>query len=232
MCGRFTLTAEIGLLEERFAFKATDLQYAPSYNIAPSQPVLAVIDDDGGHRAGYLRWGLVPSWAKDPAIGNRMINARVETVADKPSFRQALRRRRCLVLADGFYEWRRTGKTKQPMYIRLSSHQPFAFAGLWDVWRDPAGTPLYTCTILTTTANSLLSPLHHRMPVMLDPTAEAIWVDRSVVASQELLAWLTPYASENLAAYAVSQLINSPHNNSPECIVPVTPAVSEGEFWF
>jgi putative SOS response-associated peptidase YedK len=226
MCGRFTLTAEMGLLEARFIFQAGELAYSPSYNIAPGQPVLAVIHQES-NRAGYLRWGLVPSWAKDAAIGNRLINARVETVAEKPSFRQALQRRRCLILADGFYEWRRKGKTREPMYICLQGHQPFAFAGLWEVWRDATGTPLYTCTILTTTANTLLQPIHDRMPVILDPLLEAIWLDRSMTTPRELLALLQPRGSEEMDAFAVSSQVNSPRNNSPACIAPVTAQGSE-----
>jgi len=226
MCGRYTLTAELGELEARFDFEATDLQYTPSYNIAPSQPVLAVLGD-GANRAGYLRWGLVPSWAKDPAIGSRMINARAETLADKPSFRQALRKRRCLILANGFYEWQRIGKTKQPMYISLQGHQPFAFAGLWEVWRDAAGTPLHTCTIVTTAANAVLQPIHERMPVILDPAAEAVWLDGSVTTPHDLLPLLQPYRAEDMQAYAVSTEVNAPRNNAPSCIAPIHPEVSE-----
>jgi|AMFO01.1.fsa_nt_gi putative SOS response-associated peptidase YedK len=223
MCGRFTLTARLELLEERFAFQATDLPYTPSYNIAPGQPVLTVIHAEEGSRARYARWGLVPSWAKDPAIGNRMINARVETVADKPSFRQALRRQRCLVLADGFYEWQHLGKTKQPMYISLHGHRPFAFAGLWDVWQAPTGTPLYTCTILTTTANTLLRPVHHRMPVLLDPAAEAYWLDQNIETPDILLPLLQPYPPAQMQMHPVTRLVNSPLHNSPACITPLAP---------
>ena len=221
MCGRFTLTAEIGRLEERFAFETSEVQYAPSYNIAPSQPVFAVVQH-ATRRAGYLRWGLIPAWAKDPAIGNRLLNARAETAAAKPSFRAALRRRRCLVLADGFYEWRRQGKTKQPMYIRLHDHQPFAFAGLWEVWRDAAGTPLSTCTILTTAATASFRAIHHRMPVLLDPAAEALWLDRRVEDPEVLRPLLQPYASMPLQAYAVAPLVNNPRHNSPACIAPLS----------
>jgi putative SOS response-associated peptidase YedK len=221
MCGRFTLTADIALLAERFGFDAAELSYTPSYNIAPGQQVLTVVND-GTPRAGYLRWGLVPSWAKDPGTGHRLINARAETVAEKPSFRQALRQRRCLVLADGFFEWQHTGTTKRPMYIRLRDHRPFAFAGLWDTWRDPAGTPLTTCTILTTDANALLTPIHQRMPVILPPAAEAVWLDRRRTAPEELLSWLEPYDSESMEAYAVSPAVNSPRHNAPECIAAAT----------
>ncbi len=225
MCGRFTLTAAVPELEARFQIEVTTLPYEPSYNIAPSQQVLSVIHDGTQARAGYLRWGLVPSWAKDPAIGQRMINARVETVAEKPSFRQAFRRRRCLVLADGFFEWRRSGRTKTPMYIQLHGHQLFALAGLWDTWHDPQGVRLSTCTLLTTAANSLMAPIHHRMPVILTPEAEAIWLDRSVQDSALLLPRLRPYASEALEAFEVSREVNSPHHNTPACIEPVIHAI-------
>ena len=225
MCGRFTLTAEPTLLAERFAIDLAGVSWQPSYNIAPSQPVLAIIND-GTIQASQLRWGLIPSWAKDPGIGNRMINARSETVAEKPSFRSALQRRRCLVLADGFFEWRQDSRGKTPMYIRLHDHRPFAFAGLWDTWHDAAGTPLRSCTILTTEANTRLQPIRQRMPVILPPTAEATWLDHGVTTPTALLPLLVPYASEAVEAYAVSPLVNSPRNNTPACVAPVT--LSEG----
>ena len=221
MCGRFTLTADLAYLQERFALEAPQGDdYTPSYNIAPGQSVMAVINEDG-KRATWFRWGLVPSWAKDPQIGHRLINARAETIADKPSFRRALRQRRCLVLADGFYEWRKRGKHKQPMYIGLHDHQPFAFAGLWEMRRDADGAALSTCTIVTTTANTLLQPIHERMPVILHPTAEALWLDQHLVEPQPLLAVLAPYAPEAMVAYPVSSLVNAPRHNSPACIVPL-----------
>ena len=221
MCGRFTLTTDIALLAERFHFDPTGLPFTPSYNIAPGQQILTVLNDGTHSHARYLRWGLVPSWAKDPSSGHRTINARVETVAEKPSFRQALQRRRCLVLADGFFEWRQNGATKTPMYIALHGRPPFAFAGLWDTWRDATGTPVSTCTILTTTANALLVPIHHRMPVILHPEAEAAWLDRHLTAPEALLALLTPYAPDSMEAYAVSQAVNSPRHNVPDCLAPV-----------
>lgn len=220
MCGRFTFATDRAVLQERFACDTSALTYTPSYNIAPGQDVVAVIND-GTNRAGTLRWGLVPSWARDPSIGNRLINARVETVAEKPSFRQALRQRRCLVLADGFYEWRRTATGKEPMYIRLCSQQPFAFAGLWEVWRDAAGTRLATCTLLTTAANDFMQPIHHRMPVILDPAAEASWLDRRVTEPDVLLPLVTAPLATPLEAYAVSSAVNTPRNNTPACCEPV-----------
>jgi putative SOS response-associated peptidase YedK len=221
MCGRFTLTTDAAQLQERFACDLTTLPYTPSYNIAPSQEVLALMHTEK-IQAGYLRWGLVPSWATDPRSGHRLINARAETVAEKPSFRQALRKRRCVILADGYYEWQRTDTGKIPMYMRLREHQPFALAGLWDVWRDASGTALTTCTILTTAANDLMRPIHARMPVILTAAAEAVWLDHDVTAPQKLLPWLIPYASADMEAYAVSPVVNSPRHNTPACIEPVS----------
>lgn len=220
MCGRFTLTADREQLEERFSFQATSLAVTPHYNIAPSQPVLAVIGAEE-RRGGFLRWGLIPSWAKDPSIGDRMINARAETAAEKPSFRRALQKRRCLVLADGFYEWKKEGKSKTPMYIRLQSHQPFGFAGLWETWQSPDGAKIHSCTILTTEPNALMAPIHHRMPVILSREGEAVWLDRAVETPEQLLPLLAPYPAEAMEAYAVSTAVNSPRNDTPGCIAPL-----------
>jgi putative SOS response-associated peptidase YedK len=221
MCGRFTLTTDPDRLAEHFSFRAANVSYSPRYNIAPSQSVLTIIDDEGEHRAGFLRWGLIPSWAKDASIGNRMINARAETVAEKPSFRRALQKRRCLVLADGFYEWRKEGRTKTPMFITLKSREPFAFAGLWETWKPPTGDPVHSCTIITTSPNSLMATIHDRMPVILPHTAESLWLDRTVTDPQALLPLLTPYAPELMEAYAVSPLVNSPRNDNAACIEPL-----------
>ena len=221
MCGRFTLTTDLEPLEERFLFRAKDLSSKPRYNIAPSQPVFTVIRDEKGNRAGFLRWGLIPSWAKNAEIGNRMINARAETMAEKPSFRRALQKRRCLILADGFYEWRQEGKKKTPLFISLASREPFAFAGLWETWRPPDGEPIHSCTIITTTPNSLMEPIHNRMPVILAREAEALWLDRTVDDPQKLLPLLVPYAEMLMDAYAVALTVNSPKNDSPACIASV-----------
>jgi putative SOS response-associated peptidase YedK len=220
MCGRFTLTTDLDRLEERFSFRATNLRYVPRYNIAPSQHVLTVLDGEGRY-AELLHWGLIPSWAKDPAIGNRMINARAETLAEKPSFRRALQKRRCLILADGFYEWKKEGKKKAPMFIGLKSHEPFAFAGLWETWKSAEGEPIHSCTIITTEPNTLMTSIHNRMPVILSRDAEAVWLDRTVEDAQELLPLLVPYAAKVMDAYAVSPLVNSPRNDTPACIEPV-----------
>jgi putative SOS response-associated peptidase YedK len=224
MCGRFTLASEVAQLQERFAFEPGEMVVQPSYNIAPGQDVVTVVRDGAVNRSEWLRWGLVPSWAKDVKIGYKMTNARVETVAEKPSFRSALRQRRCLVLADGYYEWRREGKQKIPMYIRLSSHNPFAFAGLWETWQGAEGEPLLTCTILTTAAHAALQAIHHRMPVILDPVRETLWLDREVTDPEQLLPLLNPALPEAIEAYAVSTWVNSARNNSPACIEPLSNA--------
>lgn len=221
MCGRFTLTADLEQLEERFSFHASPLSLTPRYNIAPSQAVLSIIRDEAGTRGGLLRWGLIPSWAKDADIGNRMINARAETVAEKPSFRRALQKRRCLIVADGFYEWRQEGKKKTPIFITLPSQAPFAFAGLWETWRPPDGEAIHSCTIITTTPNSLMESIHNRMPVILTRGAETVWLDRTITEPEKLLPLLVPYPATEMAAYAVASLVNSPKNDSSACIVPV-----------
>jgi putative SOS response-associated peptidase YedK len=183
--------------------------------------VLTVLDADDGRRAGFLRWGLIPSWAKEPSIGDRMINARAETVAEKPSFRRALQKRRCLILADGFYEWRAEGKRKTPMFISLASREPFGFAGLWESWRSPTGETVRSCTIITTAPNALMESIHNRMPVILPREVEARWLDRSIEDPARLLPLLAPYPAGEMDAYEVAALVNSPRNDSPACIAPV-----------
>ncbi len=230
MCGRFSLVSEIGELQGRFEFAGAGLPLAPRYNIAPSQPLLAVLNG-GERRAALLRWGLIPSWAKSASVGNRLINARAETVAERPSFRTALARRRCLVLADGFYEWQRTGKARKPMRIIMKSGEPFAFAGLWDSWRDPEGEIVRSCTIITTAANELLRPVHERMPVILPRELEPFWLDDDVRDTGALSNVLAPYPVEAMEMYEVSSLVNRPSNDGPEVVVPVgeeAPPVPKG----
>ena len=219
MCGRYSLVASIAELGDRFGFDGADAAYSPSYNVAPTQGVLTVVAENEARRAVRMRWGLIPSWAGEASIGSRMINARAETVAEKPSFRTALRRRRCLVLADGFYEWRRTSAGKHPMRITMASGEPFAFAGLWDTWRDPQDETVISCTIITTVANDLLRPIHDRMPVILPRGAEEFWLDHDVREPEVLREVLIPYTPDALAAYEVSTLVNSPANDGPELIV-------------
>ena len=220
MCGRFSLTADLGELARRFEFEGNWNELEPNYNVAPTQNVLTVIDDGDNRRGGFMRWGLIPHWAKTPSIGSRMINARAETVAQKPAYRSAFKRRRCLVLADGFYEWQRIGKVKKPMRIVMQSGEPFAFAGLWVVWKDPEGNTVPSCTIITTEANDLLRPIHNRMPVILPREMEQFWLDRNVQDSAALENTLTSHPSELMKTYQVSTLVNSPRNNGPDILAP------------
>ena len=171
-------------------------------------------------RIGPLRWGLIPSWAKDPAIGNRLINARAETVAEKPSFRSAFAKRRCLVVADGFYEWRKTGKGKVPVYITLRSKRPFGFAGLYEHWKAPDGKEIRTCTIITTDSNELVRPIHDRMPVILPKAVEDRWLDPGEHDRGRLQALLQPYPSEEMDAYDVTTVVNNTRHDAPDCIAP------------
>ncbi len=223
MCGRFTLTADQDSFEDRFSLTGFDLGWVPSFNIAPTQEVLTVTNDGSENRPELMRWGLVPSWAKDPKIGNRMINARSETLTEKPSFRTAFKRRRCLIPADGFYEWKREGKAKKPMLITANPGGLFAFAGLWETWKQPDGSWLLTCAIITTSANEFMTSIHDRMPVILPREAEGAWLDPDSEDVGALSELLLPYPSDRMHAHEVSTLVNSPRNNSPECIAPVAP---------
>jgi putative SOS response-associated peptidase YedK len=222
MCGRYTLITLADFLNV-FPWIAGPDQPPPSrYNIAPSQPILAV-PNDGKNKLELYQWGLVPSWAKDPAIGNKMINARAETLATKPAYRSAFKRRRCIIPADGFYEWRKEPNgTKTPMYIRRRDHKPFAFAGLWEVWRSADGTELPTCTIVTGEPNALVKPIHDRMPVILTPEAMRKWLDPAELPPEELLKLLNPYPAEEMEATPVSKVVNSARTDSKECIEAIT----------
>lgn len=222
MCGRFTLTLNSQKLAEAFSEFRPPPGWQPRYNIAPTQPVAVVANNSRG-QIDFFRWGLIPSWAKDPKIGNRMINARAETLAQKPSFKTAYRRRRCLVLADGFFEWRRNpdAKTKTPMYIRLASGEPFAFAGLWEAWQSPDGSTVLTCTVITTTPNELVAQIHNRMPVILPRTAYNAWLDPAERPPQMFEPLLKPYPAAEMTAYPVSTQVNNPRADSPACIAPV-----------
>ena len=217
MCGRYSLIADMGELQERFGFDGSELTHAPRYNVAPTQMALTVTN--GSERRGsYMRWGLIPPWAKSASVGNLMINARAETVAEMLSFRTALQRRRCLVLADGFYEWQGKGSSRRPMRITMASGEPFAFAGLWDAWRDPKGEVVRSCAIITMSANESLSPIHDRMPVILPRELESLWLDHDIQDYASLAGILTPYTTNEMALYEVSSLVNSPANDGPELI--------------
>jgi putative SOS response-associated peptidase YedK len=221
MCGRFTLTADPTQLQESFPEVSFPTQDKPRFNIAPSQPVL-VLPNDAKSTADYFTWGLIPSWAKDPEIGSRLINARAETLGEKPSFRGSYKYKRCLVFADGFYEWQVQpgSKAKTPYFIKLDSGKPFAFAGLWDEWHSPDGSQIKSCTIITTEPNELMSKLHNRMPVILPVSAYTQWLDPSPQKPEDLQNLLVPYPARQMTAYPVSTLVNSPGNDLAECIVP------------
>jgi putative SOS response-associated peptidase YedK len=222
MCGRFTLTVDPAELQDTFTDFIFPSKFAPRFNIAPSQPVLA-IPNNGASKADFFIWGLIPMWAKDPSIGNRLINARGETVAEKPSFRGSFKYKRCIILADGFYEWKAGSgkKPKTPYYIHMKDRKPFVFAGLWDSWEGPDGSSIKTCTIITTEPNELMATLHNRMPVILHPRDYAKWLDDAPQTPENLLPLIKPYPADNMSAYPVSTLVNKPDNESPELVVPV-----------
>lgn len=221
MCGRYALTIDPGDLQAAFPEFTFPMQGSPRYNIAPSQPILA-LPNDRKNQADFFVWGLIPSWAKDPSIGNRMINARAETLAEKPSFRSAYKYHRCLIFADGFFEWQaRPGiKSKVPHFIRLKSKAPFAFAGLWDRWQPADGSEVCSATIITTEPNELMATLHNRMPVILKSNTYTQWLDPAPQSPDRLQNLLVPYPTEEMEAYPVSMLVNSPGNDRAECILP------------
>ena len=194
---------------------------SPRYNIAPTQPIPVVLEtiEDKTRQFKLLHWGLIPSWAKDAKMGAKLINARAETVTEKPAFRSAFKKRRCLVLADGFYEWQQQNGKKQPFYFRLQDGQPFAFAGLWEHWEGAEGEAIESCTILTTEANDLLQPIHDRMPVILDAKDYDRWLDPTVQKPDDLKSLLKPYRSQEMTLYPVSAKVNNPKYESPNCIV-------------
>lgn len=219
MCGRFTLKADTGEVQKAFDLENVGEEIQPRYNIAPSQPI-AIITNHNPKQLTYVKWGLVPSWSKDPAIGNKMINARSETASEKPSFRSAFKRRRCLIPADGFFEWTKQGKKKVPMYIHLENNEIFAFAGLWETWQSPDGSELQTATILTTDPNELIKPLHHRMAVILEPDTYDTWLSPDEMPADALMPLMTAYPSEKMRVYEVSTQVNSPANDNPNIIEP------------
>jgi putative SOS response-associated peptidase YedK len=223
MCGRFTQNSEMAVLEERFGVATRGLELKPRYNLAPGQDASVIIQTPE-RRLTMMRWGLVPAWSKDPFTGPKPINARAESAPDKPSFRQAFRRRRCLVPADGFYEWRLPevkGGPKVPLIFCRRDRAPFAMAGLWESWHGDEGLKLLTFTILTTEANDLIRPVHDRMPVILLPENESLWLDPNQHDPQALAHLVQPYPDRLMEAYEVSPAINSPAHEGPELIAPV-----------
>lgn len=218
MCGRYALILSGRALAEHFDLPTVPT-LGPRYNIAPTQSVPIVRAGSAEPREWCeVRWGLIPFWAKDASIGARMINARSETAAEKPAFRQAVRRRRCLIPASGFYEWSRRGGAKQPFYIHLSDSRPLAFAGLWERWRPSESDPVESCTILTTSPNPVVAELHDRMPVILPPERYDEWLSAAELASERLVTLLSAFPAEEMEAYPVSRHVNSPANDDPACI--------------
>ena len=222
MCGRFTLAVEEGELQAEFQGIDFPTQFARRYNIAPSQPVLA-IPNDGKHTADFFIWGLIPSWAKDPSIGNRLINARAETLAEKPSFKASFKHKRCLILADGFYEWKPTPgtKAKAPHYIQMKSAKPFSLAGLWAEWQNSDGGELRSCTIITTVPNELMAPIHNRMPAIIQPGDRNAWLDPAVSELEVLARLIRPFPADLMRAFPVSTLVNNPAIDRADCIVSI-----------
>ncbi len=230
MCGRFTLALTPEELAEAFDLIDVPDDAGPRYNIAPTQQV-AAITSEAPEIAQMLKWGLIPSWAKDPSMGAKLINARAETVASKPSFRSAYERRRCLILADGFYEWKREGTARRPHRIRLGTGAPLTFAGLWESWQSPAGPQVRTCTIITTTANELVEEVHTRMPVIVSPDDRGTWLEEDG-GGRESARLLRPYPAEEMVLEPVGTRVNSVHNDDPSCLVPVQMELpAQGELW-
>lgn len=228
MCGRYTLIRLSDFTDMFPWIHLPDELPPPRYNIAPTQPV-AVVPNDGSNKLDFYHWGLIPYWAKDKSVGNRMINARAETLASKPAFRDALKRRRCLIPTSGFYEWRKSpdGKTKQPMYIRMRGGKPFAFAGLWEKWRDESGNTVPSATVITTDPNLLMRDIHDRMPVIIQPEHYQRWLSSDELTAEHAAPMLAPYPESEMEAYPVDRLVNSPANESAQCIDPRSEAPTD-----
>jgi len=220
MCGRFVLTSDGNTLQLALNLKDVPDVHTARFNIAPSQPI-AVVANEHPDELTFHKWGLVPSWAKDPSMGNKMINARSETAAEKPAFRAAFKRRRCLIPADGFFEWQKRPGGKQPMFIYLKNQPVFAFAGLWEIWYSPEGDELRTATILTTEPNEFMAEIHNRMPVILRPEDYEAWLSPDEQKASDLEPLLRPFDANRMEAYPVSTFVNSPANDTPEKIEPL-----------
>ena len=225
MCGRITATFEFSDIRVRWNLDRDLPKYTPRFNIAPEQisPTIPVIvRHKGGNECRLMHWGLIPAWAKDPTIGNRMINARAETLTEKPAFKHLVGSRRCIIPADGFYEWRKEGKRKVPMWVHLRNREAFGLAGLWDAWRKPEDGKVESFTIITTEPNELVRPIHNRMPAILSPEDEEHWLDASRTTFAKARSLLKPYPEELMDAHDVSPIVNSAKYDGPECIQPVS----------
>jgi putative SOS response-associated peptidase YedK len=221
MCGRFSFVFEEDKFEEYFGLQV-DVRLPRNYNVAPSQDIVVIRNEaDNKKKMDFLKWGLVPFWADDPSIGHKMINARIESVGDKPSYKQAYKNKRCLIPASGYYEWKKEKEGKQPFYIKRYDSNPLAFAGLWEKWTDDqTGEELQTCTIITAPADELNARIHSRMPLILNPANYDSWLDRYLNDYEKIDALLEPLSSELLTSYPVSKAVNSPKNNTPELLLP------------
>ncbi len=217
MCGRFTLTTNIQTVAQVFGVPAT-LEAKPRYNIAPTQEVVSVINDDGSKHLAWLRWGLIPKWAKSESIGNRMINIRAETLEEKPGFRRLLDSKRCLMVADGFYEWKEENGVKYPIYFTLKDHEPFAFAAIWDTWADPQGQPIRSCALITTNPNDLVAQAHNRMPVILPAEARQEWLNTELHDTKFLASLLVPFPASEMTARQVSRAVNNVAVDNPSVL--------------
>ncbi len=231
MCGRYRLSRRKQVVEEYFESPSEEEEWSPRYNIAPTQPV-ATIRQDGARRIlSTMSWGLVPSWAHDISIGNRLINGRSETILEKPAFRDSFRTRRCLIPADGFYEWKKSGKEKQPFHFGMKDNSLFAFAGVWDRWKSASGQLLESCSILTTSPNEWLDDVHDRMPVILPQLHYQTWLTAPAAETQRLAELLVPFDASFMNRYAVSPLVNNPQNEMPECALEVPNPATQTKLW-
>lgn len=233
MCGRYRLSRRKQILEERFDTLPADEDWDPRYNVAPTQSVPAIRQDpkEPERRMSLLRWGLIPSWSKDMSGAARMINARSETATTLPAFREAFTHRRCLIPADGFYEWQKSGGTKQPFCFEVNDGELFAFAGIWDRWKSPNETWIESCSILTTTANAVTSAVHDRMPAILDPEHYDVWLDPGMRNAKAAADLLRPFYANRMRCYPVSARVNHVANDDEECSRPFTPTVSQGSLF-
>ena len=225
MCGRFALISPTEKIADTFKINQASLSTLPPsiprYNIAPTQPIAAVrLDEYGARELTFFHWGLIPSWSKDMKFGSKLINARSETVPEKPSFRAAFKRRRCIIPADGFYEWQKTNDGKQPMFIQAADKTPLSLAGLWEFWSSPDGDAIQSCTILTTSPNEMMAQIHNRMPVILEPEDFQMWLDPGP-NPLDALHLFRSYPAHKMAAYPVSTIVNSARNDTPACIEPL-----------
>ena len=224
MCGRFTATFEFSDIRVRWNLDRDLALYKPRFNIAPetSPNIPVIVRQRGGNECRLMHWGLIPSWAKDPTIGNQTINARAESLTEKPAFKHLVGSRRCIIPADGFYEWRKEGKRKVPMWVHLRSREPFGLAGLWDMWRKPDGKRVESFTIITTEPNEMVRPVHNRMPAILQPEDEEQWLDVSRTSFAKARSLLKPLPADLMDAHDVSTIVNSAKYDGPECIQPVS----------